>query len=291
MKLKPKYSQFAEFLSTKREDKYRSARDFCGRVKLAVSYPQYSRYETGEQLPSLSQALAIAQELAVPTLEMILEWNLAQVPPTEEADAMKQLEGLLVSVRSGKSVVSEPESAKSKLPLDEVIVFNRSHRELFLKDPAYRDIFSFVNAFTSPHSTGLSEISETLSIARKDLLPMMENLVKLGVILQEGTQYLAAKRNFYFPDDQDFFELRHRNLRHNVDTLLETIRYKDLAEKRAFRTLLTREMTHAQMGWVIGQLEAVLGKIVDLPEDPTARTIYSFCAVLGERFTLPPSSL
>ncbi len=286
MKTKPKYSSFATFLRFRRDEKYRSARDFCARVKIEVSYPQYSRYETGEQLPSLSQALAIGQALEIPTLETLLEWNLAQV---EDAEAAKQVSGLLTSVRSGKGIPNQPEPEKTSMPLDEVIVFNRSHRELFLKDPAYRDIFSFVNAFTSPRSTNADEASQSLGIPRKKLLPMMDNLVKLGVILQEGDQYLAAKRNFYFPDDQDFFELRHLNVKHNLEHIMNSIQYQDLVGRRAFRSLVTRELTHAQLGWVAGQLEALLTKVVDLPEDPSARTIYSVCAVAGERFTLPPS--
>ena len=287
MKLKPKYSRFSTFLRFKREEKYRSARDFCARVKIDVSYPQYSRYETGEQLPSLSQALAIGNALEIRTLETLLEWNLAQV---EDSDASKQVAGLLAQVKSGAGVTSGPEANAPAVPLDEVIVFNRSHRELFLKDPAYRDIFTFVNAFASPRSTNAKEISESLDIPRKKLTPMMENLVNLGVVLQEGDQYLAAKRNFYFPDDQDFFELRHLNMKHNLDCLLNSIQLKDLTHRRAFRNLITRELTSAQAVWAAHQMEALLGKIVDLPEDPTAKTIYSVCVVFGERFALPPQT-
>ena len=282
MRNSAKYCVFAEFLRKKRGEKYRSAREFNTRVKIGVSYPQYSRYEAGEQLPSLVQALSIGAALGVPDLETTLEWNLAQLSQ-EQAKAAGEIEALLGSIRSD-GTPARP-SGSHAVGLDEVIVFNRSHRDLFLKDPAYRDIFTYVNAFHANEEITADKISKALKLSPKKLEAMLENLVELGVILKKGKLYSAAKSNFYFPDDVDFFELRQQNVRHNLEKVLDQMTYPDLREKKALRGLLTRELTPAQLGWILGQIEGLLGKIVELPEDPEASTIYSVCAVVGQRFS------
>jgi transcriptional regulator with XRE-family HTH domain len=288
MKNDVKYRGFSEFLRKRRSDKYRSAREFNQCVKIGVSYPQYSRYEAGEQLPNLPQALEIGTALAIPTLEMTLEWNLAQLGESQssKSKASSEIASLLDAIRAGETPI--PEAKHTAVPLDEVIVFNRSHRDLFLKDPAYRDIFTYINSF---HSGGHTEevtadrVSKALSIPMKKLEPMLEKLSDLGVILKSGKKFTAAKSNFYFPDDQDFFELKQQNLRHNVDRIMEKMTLGELQSRKALRGLLTRELTPSQLGWVLGQIEGLLAKVVELPEDPEARMIYSVCAVVGERFS------
>ena len=282
MKNSAKYSGFADFLRKKRALKYRSAREFNACVKVGVSYPQYSRYEAGEQLPSLPQALSFGEALRLPVLEVTLEWNLAQIAGTE-GSAASEIEALLVTLRSDRAPVSRAKPIP--VPLDEVIVFNRSHRDLFLKDPAYRDIFTYINAFHASEEITAERISKALKISPKKLDGMLENLIELGVIHRHGKRFAAAKSNFYFPDDTDFFELRQQNVRHNLEKLLDQVTYTDLQEKKALRGLLTRELTSSQLGWVMGQIEGLLGRIVELPEDPEAKTIYSVCAVVGERFS------
>lgn len=285
MKTNVKYGSFAGFLRSKREAKYRSAREFCARVKVQVSYPQYSRYEAGEQLPSLSQALTLADALGVDTLEMALEWNLAQIEGSGQKAVREQIQGLLQTIRTGHLPAPSTSTAASSIPLDDVIVFNRSHRDLFLKDPAYRDVFTFVNAFGAFEKITFEQIAKALDLPLKKISALVEHLTALGVVLREDGAVRAAKRNLYFPDDTDFFELRQRNIRHDLDKILGRITHADLFEKRAMRTLLTRELTASQAGWVMGQLESLLGNIMDLPEDPQARSIYSVCTVVGERFS------
>src|ERR1700747_1458189 len=131
MKKRSKYSEFAAFLREKRGLKYRSARDFCTRVKIEVSYPQYSRYEAGEQLPSLPQALVIGEALGLAPVETTLEWNLAQV---EDAELASPIRELLEAVRTGSLNGQMPALPRvpAKVQLDDVIVFNRSHRDLFI---------------------------------------------------------------------------------------------------------------------------------------------------------------
>ncbi len=53
------YQSWGGFLKSMREKRFRSAREFCSQVPMGIHYPQYSRYESGAQLPSLEQALAL----------------------------------------------------------------------------------------------------------------------------------------------------------------------------------------------------------------------------------------
>lgn len=275
-----RYSSFSSFLRTRREAKYRSARDFSVRVKLEVSYPQYSRYEAGEQLPSLSQALAIGDALQVDTVEMTLEWSLSQA----QGESADKIRSHLESVRAGKSP-SAYVPPTLPFPLDEVIVFNRSHRDLFLTDPKYRDVFTYVNAFDIEHGITVEAISKALDLKLETAKDMLNALSQLGVMVKEKDRYFAAKKNYYFPDDADFFELRQQNMRHNVETILNRLTHGDLIQKRAMRTVGTRELTAEQAGWIMGQTEGLMKKFLELPEDPTAEKVYSFCALVGERFS------
>jgi predicted transcriptional regulator/transcriptional regulator with XRE-family HTH domain len=298
LKSQVKYPGFASYLRSHRERNYRSARDFCARVKIGISYPQYSRYEAGDQLPPLVQSITIFGQLGVSPLEALLEWNKAQLSdasaPTAAEPAvtktLKEIEVLLNQVRSGITPEVEKPSEISRsgvnvfdVPLDKVVVFNRSHRDVFMKHPAYRDIFTYINAF-HPRKISVEELSRALKVELPLVREMLENLERLGVVLRKDESFVAAKRNFYFPDDADFFELRNLNVRHNFNQLMDHLQFEALSTRQAFRGLITREFTPAQYRWVVDQSERLLAQAVGLPEDEGGDVIYSVMTVVGERF-------
>jgi len=298
LKSQVKYPGFASYLRTHREKSYRSARDFCTRVKTGISYPQYSRYEAGDQLPPLVQAVTIFGQLEVNPLEALLEWNKAQLSEvTAEQGAqsvvqetLKEIDALLRQARSGKNLETKTPVEISRagvnafdVPLDKVVVFNRSHRDIFMKHPAYRDIFTYINAF-HPRKITAEELARALKLEHGVVLEMLENLEKLGVVLKKEDSFVAAKRNFYFPDDADFFELRNLNVRHNFNQLMDGLQFEALSTRQAFRGLITREFTPAQYRWVVDQSEKLLAQTVGLSEDEGGDVIYSVMTVVGERF-------
>ncbi len=306
--MRRKYESWGDFLKKRREAHYRSAREFCTRVTVGISYPQYSRYEAGDQLPNLEQALELCRLLQIPPLEGLLEWNRAQIyghPSKDHIDAilMRVREHGVEAVTSGtlptpKGVIpaTSTSAATGKAPSglftnatispDDVIVFNRSHLRLFSSDPAFRDIFTYVNSY-SPDWISCKEMSEALGISEVKLDEMLEKLSDLGVILLASGRCRATKKNFYFPDDEDFFELRNINLSHNTAGIMKRLTHQDLQKRRAFRGLLTREMTSEQLEMVISKVEELLGGVIDLPETANPEKIYSMCVLLGERFERP----
>lgn len=297
LKSRVKYQGFASYLRSHRERNYRSARDFCNRVKIGISYPQYSRYEAGDQLPPLAQAMAIFGHLGVAPLEALLEWNRAQLTEVSAQSAdpaiqntLREIDALLEQTRSGKSPTVENAAEKNRsgvnvfdVPLDKVVVFNRSHRDVFMKHPAYRDIFTYINAF-HPRKVSSGELSRALELELSAVCEMLENLEKLGVVAKKEESYVAAKRNFYFPDDADFFELRNLNVRHNFDRMMGSLQFETLSTRQAFRGLITREYTPAQFKWVVDQSEKLLAQALSLSEDDGGDVVYSLMTVAAERF-------
>jgi transcriptional regulator with XRE-family HTH domain len=309
--MRRKYESWGDFLKKRREAHYRSAREFCTRVTVGISYPQYSRYEAGDQLPNLEQALELCRLLEIPPLEGLLEWNRAQIhghPSKEHIDAIlgRVREHGIEAVTSGslptpKGVVpaasTSAATGKSSSGLftnasispDDVIVFNRSHLRLFSSDPAYRDIFTYVNSY-APEWISCNELSQSLGIAIEKVEEMLEKLSDLGVILLAAGRCRATKKNFYFPDDEEFFELRNINLSHNTAGIMKRLNHEDLRKRRAFRGLLTREMTAEQLEMVISKIEELMGAVIDLPETSNPEKIYSMCVLLGERFSRPAAA-
>lgn len=306
--MRRKYESWGDFLKKRREAHYRSAREFCTRVTVGISYPQYSRYEAGDQLPNLEQALELCRLLEIPPLEGLLEWNRAQItghPSKEHIDAIlsRVREHGVEAVTMGqlpvpKGVVpaTSTSAATGKTPTglftnasispDDVIVFNRSHLRLFSSDPAYRDIFTYVNSY-APEWISCKEMSQALGLSEEKIETMLENLSDLGVILLAAGRCRATKKNFYFPDDEDFFEMRNLNLSHNTAGIMKRLTHEDLQKRRAFRGLLTREMTLDQLEMVIAKVEELMGGVIDLPETQNPERIYSMCVLLGERFARP----
>jgi transcriptional regulator with XRE-family HTH domain len=298
---KRKYQSWGEFLKKRREAKFRSAREFCSKESVGISYPQYSRYEAGDQLPNLEQALDLCKRLDVPTLEGLLEWNRAQInDPTDLGD----VDRLLGQVRTGAPVgaatpapVAAPTVPTAKvtgigvfthqtISLDDIIVFNRSHLKLFSSDPAYRDIFTYVNSY-APEWIAADEISSALDLPAAKTEQMLERLSDLGVILLAGAKCRASKRNFYFPDDPDFFHLRNLNLTHNATAIMRKLSHEDLLARRAYRGLVTRELTSEQLDRLVGRMDELVSETVGLPETTNPERIYSVCLLLGERFIRP----
>lgn len=296
-----RYPTWGEFLKRNRELHFRSARRFCTEVRLEISYPQYSRYEAGEQLPSLPQALQLCQFLKIPALEGILEWGRAQIPPGDPAQGeVDQLLKQLRSPRAG-SLPEEPKDlaasvhgdserarifATTSISFDDVIVFNRSHLNLFVSDASYRDIFTYINAF-APDWIPSSEIGHALDIKMNRLDGMLQKLHDLGVIILQDGKCKASKRAFYFPDDTDFFELRNLNLRHNASSILNKLTHDDVKNRKAYRNLVTRELSASQVRLVMTKLDEVLSHIVSQPETHDAEEIYSLCVLFGKRFSRP----
>ncbi|HTL11053.1 MAG TPA: helix-turn-helix transcriptional regulator [Bdellovibrionota bacterium] len=297
---KRKYPTWGDFLKTARSARFRSAREFCSKVDVGISYPQYSRYEAGEQLPNLDQALKLCRLLDIQSLEGILEWCFAQIG---DPDAAVQVQRFLAQVRSGEAkaeapapvaaapgaelfsevqAVREPMFARGA-EIDEVFTFNRSHLALFESDAAYRDIFTYVNSF-SPDWVAIEEIAAHLNMPEARVEAMLENLSDYGVLLLAGGRCRAAKKVFYFPDDEDFFRLRNKNVAYNSQKILENLNYEDVKSRRAFRSVVTRELTADQLEKVIHGLEFLINKVAQLPESGRPEEIFSLCVVMGERF-------
>lgn len=284
---KGKYLGWGNFLKTRREARFRSARELCTQVSLGISYPQYSRYEAGEQLPSLEQALSIGAILGITPLETLLEWSQAQVP-AHDLPTRGSVSKLLDEVRGTSPAASvsawSSRTTERTVPLDDVIVFNRSHLRVFASDPAYRDIFTYVNSF-GPDWIESSEIAQALGLSRARAGKMLDQLSELGVIVLMDGKCRASKRNFYFPDDEDFFELRNINLNHNAGQIMNRLSYEDLMSRKAYRGLITRELTAEQVSQLLAGVDQLLGSLVAMPETPEPRTIYSLCVLFGERFS------
>src|SRR5688572_15946384 len=88
--------KLGQFLKKRSMERYRSARDFCTKAEGGISYPQYSRYEAGDQLPNLDQAIRIFQLLQIPLVRGLIEWCRAQVSIPE---GQQQLDELLARFR------------------------------------------------------------------------------------------------------------------------------------------------------------------------------------------------
>jgi transcriptional regulator with XRE-family HTH domain len=287
--MKGKYETWGTFLKKKREGRFRSAREFCCRVSVGISYPQYSRYEAGDQLPNLEQALQLCKFLEIPIAEGLLEWCRAQIADKGTRD---EVTDLLEKVRrqgpgglsesQDRTVEKRPE-LPSAVDLNDVIVFNRSHLKLFNSDALYRDIFTFVNSF-APEWIPETEISASLGIPLDKLEPMLEQLNDFGVLLVAGGKCRSAKSLFYFPDDSDFFELRNSNVMHNASAIIDNLKHEDLTNRLAFRGLLTRDLTTEQVDDVIKKIEAMINDIVGMPRADHTDSIYSLCLLMGPRF-------
>lgn len=291
-----RFRSWGEYLKQMRSRRFRSAREFCVSTGIRVSYPQYSRYESGEQLPGINQAIEILNLLEVPLLDGLLEWNRAQISDSraqkEIEESLSQLRGRASGAGPGAVAVKMSTTSKpaQKLSLDDVIVFNRSHLELFRSNPYYRDLFTYINSF-APRDVPPEEIGQAFGIEQKAVSKMLDKLCELGVIVSVdgagGVTYRATKSNFYFPDDEDFFELRNGNLKHNVDLILERLSFDDLSDRRGVRGLVTRELTPSQLAELVSRAEDLLRETVDMPETDAPEGIYSVCILMGERFRRP----
>ncbi|MBI4924648.1 MAG: helix-turn-helix transcriptional regulator [Bdellovibrio sp.] len=300
-KSKPKYDSWGIFLRINREKVYRSARDFCNKINLGISYPQYSRYEAGEQLPNLNQALFLCQNLDIPYLEGFFQWSLSQISDAKiKEDISKQLvqlqsnnneksNGLATdSALSSDSLYSTTilKTKKESFLMDNVFVFNRSHRELFELDPYYRDIFTYVNSF-GPDLISINEVAIAHGLPFERTKKMLDDLVKLGVMERKDSQYKALKRVLYFPDDEDFFMLRNKTFLHNVHAIFNKIKYQDLATRQGYRTVVTRKLDLDQIGKLFTLIDELILKAADFPETKNEDKMFSLCILLGERFTRP----
>jgi transcriptional regulator with XRE-family HTH domain/DNA-binding MarR family transcriptional regulator len=288
MGIKGKYPSWGNFLKSRRETRFKSARELCRLMSVGISYPQYSRYEAGDQLPSLEQALSIGEILGVPPIETTIEWTVAQLPASQEL-TQGELTRMLDGRRGGGAKpATAPQSSHEKrlgqgLALDDVIVFNRSHLKVFGSDPAYRDVFTYVNSF-GPDWIESEEIARALGLDSARVAALIEQLSELGVIHASEGKCRSTKRVLYYPDDEDFFTLRNFNFRHNAERILESLSHRDVASRKAYRGLVTRELTAEQAARLMASLEQVLSQAVAMPETPEARSVYSLCVLFGERF-------
>ncbi len=287
--MRRRYQTWGEFLKKYREERFRSAREFCARSSIGISYPQYSRYEAGDQLPSLELAIKLCKLLLIPVTEGLLEWNRAQVTDSELA---AEIETAITKLKSGQASLSAasastaPAPESSKLDLDDIIVFNRSHLKLFESNLAYRDIFTYINSY-APEWIAMEEISIALGIEPAKLETMLDQLSDIGVVLLAGGRCRTTKKTFYFPDDADFFALRNSNLMHNVTSILNRIRHEDIVSRQAYRGVITRELTAEQIAKVVAQLDDMASSVVGMPETSSPGRIFSLCMVMGERFARP----
>lgn len=274
---KAAYGDWGKYLTLQRSRVFRSAREFCSRKDLGVSYPQYSRYESGEQLPSLEGLLRIQSALELSLPEVLKTWLDAQV--TSNDDRRKISEACIHGDRATPS-----KGVNDAVPLDQVIVFNRSHLQVFARSPSYRDLFTYVNAFGQESPVKPAEAAASLELDIDQATSMLQELAGMGVLEErEDHAFYASKRLFYFPDDAEFFELRRRNLQHNLDAVLKDISLEDLSAKSAYRQVVTRELSEEQVRELVSHLEATAHRMLMQPERQASR-VYSLCMVFGARF-------
>lgn len=284
-----KYQAWGEFLKERRSQRFRSARDFYLKINLGISYPQYSRYEQGEQLPQLDHALTLCEILGIPLQEGFLKWCESQAGGSSLfARVKKELfsskeEGSSVAEGVSKELSSKTPTQNSKFSLDEVLVLNRAHVDLFNSTARSRDVFTFI-ASLYPSWVEFEEISQRLRIPTSEVRKIVKSLCDQGLLLGEGKRVRAAKSKFYFPNDEDFFDLRNRNVLENVDTIMRNLTHQDVREKRACRRVVTRKLTPVQIQDVFQQIENFIEEVVDLPDADYSDTVYSLCMILGERF-------
>ena len=120
---------------------------------------------------------------------------------------------------------------------------------------------------------------------------MLAQLFDLGVIVFEDGMCRASKRNFYFPDDEDFFELRNLNLTHNTQSIMGRLTFRELLARKAYRGVVTRELTDEQVGLLTAGMDQLMSQVVALPETSEPRSIYSLCVLFGERFARAPGRM
>jgi transcriptional regulator with XRE-family HTH domain len=290
-----KYPTWGDFLKENRTQRFRSAREFCSAAEVGISYPQYSRYEAGEQLPNLDQALKICRLLGIPFLEGILHWCRAQLAdPGDQAELLEKMKEVQRiegggsqsegQPSDGDSLNDQPGFLLSGEGLNKVLVFNKTHLRLFSSHPAYRDIFTYINSY-APEWITSEELSQAVDLTVPRVEAMLEELNDLGVILLAGGRCRAAKKGFYFPDDEDFFELRNRNFDYEASALMKRLSFDDLQSRRAFRGVVTRELTAEQLSRVLNGIERLMRDTVALPETQEPDQIYSLGIVFGERFS------
>ncbi len=292
--IQEKTSHFSELLKNSRAELFKSAREFCSQVKLGISYPQYARYEAGLQLPPLELALKLCSVLHIELREGIRCWVIDQI---QDPELNEQAQAALAQGSKSDGAAPPPPKTDARLGqgvrLDDVIVFNRSHLRSFSRDPRYRDLFTFVNSFAGTEGMTLNTVAQAMEIPLAELTQLMTELDELGVVILKTPtgsteqRVFAAKKNFYFPDDEDFYELRNKNLKHNFESILQNMSYASLAEKSAYRGLVTRELTPSQFQELSSVLEQSLMRTVKMPESPSAQDVFSICILAGKRFRLP----
>ena len=117
-----RYSCWGEFLKSKRRTHFRSARDFCAQKQIGISYPQYSRYEAGHQLPSLLQAMEMFRHLDVTPAEGMLEWCRAQLGGMPEQKLLDQQ--ITTMIAAMKMETAMPGLKTTKPVLSQVLTAN-----------------------------------------------------------------------------------------------------------------------------------------------------------------------
>lgn len=284
-----KFSSWGFFLKKRRAEHFRSAREFYNKVALKISYPQYSRYEKGEQLPTLDQAIELFRFLHIPLLEGVLEWCVSQIQ--DRNTRLELLEPISKSKGFFKTDTKPSHFSQSfaeTVHLDEVIVFNRSHRKLFSSDPCYRDLFTYINCCAQKWMSSI-ELSDALGISIERVRQMLQELHHLGVVNLRDDQAQVSKPLFYFPEDHEFFELKNQNLSHNFKSILERLKHSDLLQRKAFRGLYSRELNEAQLDVLIRKLDEIGNQMIKFSDSENSQRIYSLCLLLGERFSRPPA--
>jgi len=175
-------------------------------------------------------------------------------------------------------------SRTTGVSLDDVIVLNRSHlRLLCSKEPAYRDIFTYVYVY-APDWITPEEVAVAFEIPIESVRGFFKELVELGVLMEQDGLVRPSKTNCYFPDDADFYELRNLNFTHNVNQIMKRLTFEDLKAGAAYRNLITRELSPRQIRSVIEGIEGLFRNVVGLAERPEPGAVHSLCVVLGERF-------
>jgi hypothetical protein len=74
------------------------------------------------------------------------------------------------------------------------------------------------------------------------------------------------------------------NVARNVASVLGRIEHAEIRNKQAYRSVVTRELTAGQARDMVAALEAVVTRIVEIPETPSPQRVFSLVLVLGTRF-------
>lgn len=157
-----------------------------------------------------------------------------------------------------------PARSSNQLVGSQSIVVNRMQAKLFLLDPVYWEIATFLSAHSdqNKHPT-LSELSKVFKIPARQMRKYLDELFEYGIVdraMKAEMEYFS-KLWLFIPYEDEYRPLREMNFRHAAQKFL----HDDSPSK--FRTTITRFLTPVQMKELEAAVLALTNHIIDLPDD------------------------